>query len=74
MSGRRGTGGAGGAHRDDSSPPLVAGLPGDGLRNVLSVIDDELLLRCRPPLDLPLDEAWSEPTEPCRSIIRFVWT
>lgn len=37
-------------------------------------MEDELLLRCRPPLDLPLDEACSEPIDACRSTIRLVWT
>jgi len=62
-----GSGGACGSDRE-------AGREGDGegVLNVRSVIDPELLVLCRPPLPRPRAEADTGPGEACLCAIRFV--
>ena len=54
--------------------PLLEGRCGLGLRNVRSVMDALLPLRCRPGLRWVSDEAPEEVTDALRRMVRLVWT
>lgn len=68
-----GMAGTGGVHPAAEPGLLLFPGPGDCARNVLSVIEPELVLRCRPPPGRALPVLLALEAVDPRRIMRFVW-